>query len=78
MDLQAAEQLNGRIWCLAKVGAFLFFLLACGMLLASLLLLAPAHSNRPLGSRFASTTAIIDAATGLERISLKHKHISQE
>jgi hypothetical protein len=77
MDLQAAEQLNGRIWCLAKVGAFLFFLLACGMLLASLLLLAPAHSTRPLGSSFASTTAMIDAAAGLERVSLNQKHVSQ-
>jgi hypothetical protein len=75
MDLQAAEQLNGRIWCLAKVGAFLFFLLACGMLLASLL--APAHSDRPLGSSFASTTAMIDAAS-YQRIGIDRKHISQE
>jgi hypothetical protein len=75
MDLQAAEQLNGRIWCLAKVGAFLFFLLACGMLLASLL--APAHSDRPLGSGFASTTAMIDSAS-FQRIGINRKHISQE
>jgi hypothetical protein len=37
MDLRTAEQLNGRLWQRAKVGALLCFLVASLLLLASLL-----------------------------------------
>jgi hypothetical protein len=37
MDLRTAEQLNGRVWRCAKVGALLCFFLASLLLLASLL-----------------------------------------
>jgi hypothetical protein len=38
MDLLAAERLNGRLWNLAKQGAFMCFLVACALLGASLVL----------------------------------------
>lgn len=38
MDLFSAEQLNGKLWQAAKLGAFLCFAVACGLLGASLLL----------------------------------------
>jgi hypothetical protein len=38
MDLFSAEQLNGRLWHVAKLGAFLCFAVACGLLGASLFL----------------------------------------
>ena len=38
MDLFAAEQLNGKLWNLAKQGAFMCFLVACALLGASLML----------------------------------------
>jgi hypothetical protein len=38
MDLLAAERLNGRLWNLAKQGAFMCFLVACALLGASLML----------------------------------------
>jgi len=38
MDLLAAERLNGRLWNLAKQGAFMCFLVACALLGASLTL----------------------------------------
>jgi hypothetical protein len=37
MDLRTAEQLNGRLWQRAKVGALLCFFVASLLLLASLL-----------------------------------------
>jgi hypothetical protein len=37
MDLRTAEQLNGKLWQRAKVGALLCFLVASLLLLASLL-----------------------------------------
>lgn len=38
MDLFSAEQLNGKLWHVAKLGAFLCFAVACGLLGASLIL----------------------------------------
>lgn len=38
MDLFSAEQLNGKLWRAAKLGAFLCFAIACGLLGASLIL----------------------------------------
>jgi hypothetical protein len=38
MDLFSAEQLNGKLWNAAKLGAFLCFAVACGLLGASLIL----------------------------------------
>ena len=37
MDLQAATRLSGRKWQLARIGALVFLLLACGLLVSSLL-----------------------------------------
>jgi hypothetical protein len=36
MDLFSAEQLNGKLWRVAKLGAFLCFAVACGLFGASL------------------------------------------
>lgn len=38
MDLFATEQLNGKLWNLAKQAAFMCFLVACALLGASLVL----------------------------------------
>jgi hypothetical protein len=38
MDLSTAEQLNGNLWHRAKNGAFVCFMVACGLLGASLIL----------------------------------------
>lgn len=38
MDLLSAERLNGRAWKWAKAGAFCCFVLASGLLVATLLL----------------------------------------
>lgn len=43
MDLLAAERLNGRRWHPAKIGAFLCFVVAGGILIASLLLPPPSQ-----------------------------------
>lgn len=37
MDLQSATKLSGRKWQLARIGALMFFVLACGLLVTSLL-----------------------------------------
>ena len=37
MDLQTATRLSGRKWQLARIGALMFLLLACGLLATSLL-----------------------------------------
>ncbi len=37
MDLQTATRLSGRKWQLARVAALVFFGLACGLLVSSLL-----------------------------------------
>ena len=37
MDLQAATRLSGQKWQLARIGALVFLLLACGLLVTSLL-----------------------------------------
>lgn len=37
MDLQTATRLSGRRWQLARVAALVFFGLACGLLISSLL-----------------------------------------
>jgi len=41
MDLHAAEQVNGRLWTLAKQAALMCFLVACALLGASLILWHP-------------------------------------
>lgn len=41
MDLFASEQLNGKLWNLAKQAAFMCFLVACALLGASLVLWQP-------------------------------------
>ena len=41
MDLFAAEQLNGKLWNVAKQAAFMCFLVACALLGASLVLWQP-------------------------------------
>jgi hypothetical protein len=38
MDLLAAERRNGQHWNGAKIGAFFCFVVACGILIASLVL----------------------------------------
>jgi hypothetical protein len=43
MDLFAAEQLNGKLWHLAKQAAFMCFLVACALLGASLVLWKPGN-----------------------------------
>lgn len=43
MDLLAAERLNGKRWHVAKIGAFLCFGVAGGLLIASLFLPPPSH-----------------------------------
>jgi hypothetical protein len=50
MDLSAAEQLNGKRWKLAKLGAFICFGVACGLLGASLMLSQPGSSAGDIGS----------------------------
>jgi hypothetical protein len=37
MDLQSATKLIGRRWQLARFGALLFLVIACGLLVSSLL-----------------------------------------
>ncbi|MGE0697905.1 MAG: hypothetical protein AB7O57_02300 [Hyphomicrobiaceae bacterium] len=37
MDLQSANRLSGRKWQIARFGAVVFFALACGLLVSSLL-----------------------------------------
>ncbi len=46
MDLSAAEHLNGKPWKLAKLGAFVCFGVACGLLGASLILSQPGNGSR--------------------------------
>ncbi len=37
MDLQTASRLSGQKWQLARLGALVFLVLACGLLVSSLL-----------------------------------------
>ena len=48
MDLSSAEHMNGKLWHRAKAGAFVCFMVACGLLGASLILPPPAGGERPL------------------------------
>lgn len=50
MDLQAAQMLNGRRWSPIKLAALVCFLMACGLLIGSLMMAAKAGASqsRPL------------------------------
>jgi hypothetical protein len=37
MDLQTATSSSGRLWQLARLGALMFLVLSCGLLVSSLL-----------------------------------------
>jgi hypothetical protein len=54
VDLRTAEQLNGKFWQRAKVGALLCFLVASLLLLASLL----SPRADPTGSAAAMTSSM--------------------
>ena len=57
MDLRTAEQLNGKLWQRAKVGALLCFFVASLLLLASLL--SPGgEETGPAGGMSATTSSI--------------------
>ncbi len=45
MDLQSAHQTSGNNWSLAKFSAFLFFAIACGLLVGSLMLTPGARAT---------------------------------
>ncbi len=55
MDLFAAEQLNGKLWNVAKQAAFMCFLVACALLGASLVLWHPGEVGK--GHAYVSRTA---------------------
>jgi hypothetical protein len=57
MDLRTAEQLNGKLWQHAKVGALLCFFVASLLLLASLLSPSGEESGNGVGVN-ATTSAI--------------------
>jgi hypothetical protein len=57
MDLRTAEQLNGRLWQRAKVGALLCFFVASLLLLASLLSPEPDQPGNATG--ISATTSSI-------------------
>ena len=57
MDLRTAEELNGRLWQRAKVGALLCFLVASLLLLASLL--APDADQTGNATGISATTSSI-------------------
>jgi hypothetical protein len=63
MDLRAAEQLNGAAWNCAKLGAFLCFLIAGALFIASLFVPPPPHvanlqsnAQTPVSGSFAART----------------------
>ena len=57
MDLRTAEQLNGKLWQRAKVGALLCFFVASLLLLASLL--SPGSEERGNAGGISPTTSSI-------------------
>jgi hypothetical protein len=57
MDLRTAEQLNGKVWQHAKVGALLCFFVASLLLLASLL--SPGGEESGNGAGVNATTSAI-------------------
>ena len=57
MDLRTAEQLNGKLWQHAKVGALLCFFVASLLLLVSLL--SPGGEEPGTGGGLGATTSSI-------------------
>ena len=56
MDLQSALRMSGRRWQLARIGALLCFVLACGLLVTSLA--GPSKAGfQPLDRPIASLTS---------------------
>jgi len=55
MDLSSAELMNGKLWHRAKAGAFVCFMVACGLLGASLIL-PPPGGERPLAGALTAQT----------------------
>ncbi len=54
MDLQTATNLSGRKWQLARIGALVFFVLSCALLVSSLLNVSRAGMAQEQAPRWAS------------------------
>lgn len=54
MDIQTASRLCGRKWQFARIGALIFFGLACGLLISSLVTASKAGIERGGFSRTVS------------------------